>query len=1019
MPDAAPRRRQRCRLLTLLAGSCIALTVPTGAAAAAEAFAYQPQSAASFDSIDLAINPIVGEIDMRAQAGWIWREGNTHRLLLQGDVEVQIAGSVFAARGACIWLRKLGEFDGRTRYQIYAVFEDMRSADGTITMQARQLPVRGVIELTQPLSLRLDAQFSQPPKADSAAGQTRAGAERVFAERVLGLSEVEVATQPTRPWSTPEPPDPASPDGQASQPTPAIAQAQSTDGGSRGPVFDQDGVFSISIGGRVVVDGIRGGTQSIISADGGVRVQYQSPSTLRWIDFRAERVVIYTRGDEPVTGVTELGTNQIEGIYLEGGVFAGDDQWSVRSPRMYLDVINNKALMLDTVFWTTDQQSAMPLYVRAQSVRQTASDEFLASNATISNTAFFEPDVTLGIKDIRVTLEPDLTPEDREDPRPNVLVEAKSVTLKAGPVPLLWLPGFKGDPGDFPLRQIQIGDSNRSGFALQTRWNALSLFKIDAPPGVDVDLDLDFYAERGFAVGVEAKWNTESHRGSLFAYLLPDDSGTDITSSGRRIERDGETRGIFAYHDIWRVTNQWTLISELSYISDEAFVPALFEEQPQITEAFRNRVVLERLSDDSLLSLELGSTVNDFIVPEHQLQSPGYSVNRLPEARFVSLGRDLLPDIEPGLLTYSFEARAGLLRLAFSEVDAREYGFTTNSLADDAFGTTATQSLGDKFRAMGLDEGAVTRLDTRHELSSRMDLGPLRINPFLVGRLTAYDDDFAAFSPGQRDDIRYWGSAGVTFSTTISKVDDSVESRLLDLHRIRHIIEPSITLWGSDSNFEPGDVPIFDDDVEGLIEGTSVRAVIDQTWQTKRGGVGRWRDVDLIKLRTEYVNTSDDAGNSPIPEYYSSRPELSNPGEYIGASMVLQPTEALAIAGEWVFDLDADQTAKSSVGVILENRPGFTTSVEYRTVEPLDATFLSFGASYRLSDKYAISANANYNFQFEDFQTFNTQLLRRFQIGTLGATIRYDNIRGETSIGFVFRPLGASNDLPIDPSWGG
>jgi hypothetical protein len=267
--------------------------------------------------------------------------------------------------------------------------------------------------------------------------------------------------------------------------------------------------------------------------------------------------------------------------------------------------------------------------------------------------------------------------------------------------------------------------------------------------------------------------------------------------------------------------------------------------------------------------------------------------------------------------------------------------------------------------------------------------------------------------------VRYWGSGGITVSTTISKVDDGIESRLLDLHRIRHIIEPSLTVWGSDSNFERGDLPIYDDDVEGLIEGTSVRAVIDQTWQTKRGGVGRWRDVNLIKLRTEYVNTSGDPSNSPIPEYYSSRPELSNPGEYMSASMIIQPTEALAIAGEWVYDLDLDQTAKSSIGLILENRPGFTTSIEYRTVEPLDATFATIGASYRLSDKYAMSSNANYNFRLEDFQTFNTSLLRSFQVGTLGATIRYDNIRGETSIGFVFRPLGSNNDLPIDPSWGG
>ena len=1021
MPDPVRPQRSRRSLLALLAGSCVAFGSMTHASHAAEISIIQPDPDVGFDQIDFSINPISGPIGIRARSGWVWREGSTHRMQLMGDVEVQLADSVFVARSACLWLRKIGEQQGRAQYQIYAVFEDMRSSDGTLTLQAQQLPVRGVIEVSEPIQLALDARFDEPPKRNTQAAQLRQTAEQVFAQRVLGMGADSIAELPERPWSAPGESQPTRPslNQAAQQGIEGVVSPIDGPAPVRGPVFDPDGVFSISIGGRVVIDGVRGGTQSVITADGGVRVQYQSPSTKRWVDFRAERVVIYTRGNEPVTGVSELSTNQIEGIYLEGGVFAGDDQWSMRSPRMYLDVVNNKALMLDTVFWTTDQRSAMPLYVRAESVRQTASDEFLASNASISNTAFFEPDLTLGIKDIRVTLEPDTTPEERQDPRPNVAIEAKSVTLKAGPIPLLWLPGFKGDPGDFPLRQIKLGDSNRSGLAIQTRWNALSLFKIDAPPGVDVDLDLDFYAERGFAIGVQSDWRTRKHSGGLFAYLLPDDGGTDVTASGRRIERDGETRGIFAFHDIWRVTNQWTVISEINYVSDEAFIPALFEDQARLTEAFRNRVVLERHSDDSLLSLELSSTLNDFIVPEHQLQSPGYSVSKVPEATFIMLGQDLLPDIEPGLLTYSFEARAGMLRLSFSEVDAREYGFTTDSLADDAFGTTATVSLGDKFRAMGLDEGTVTRLDTRHELSARLDLGPIRVNPFLVGRVTAYDEDFAVFSPSQTDEIRYWGAGGITFSTTISKVDDSVESRLLDLHRIRHIIEPSITIWGSDSSFNSTDLPIYDDDIEGLVNGTSVRASIDQTWQTKRGGVGRWRDVDLIKLRTEYVNTDDDSGNVPIPEYFSSRPELSNPGEILSASMVIQPTEALAIAGEWVYDLDLSRTAKSSVGVILENRPGFTTTLEYRTVEPLDATFATIGASYRLSDKYAMSANANYNFRLEDFQTFNTQILRRFQVGTLGATINYDNIRGETSIGFIFRPLGASKDLPIDSSWGG
>jgi len=1025
MADARGTNHLGIKLIAAIAGSCIAsgMHAATLTNEAHSSKTVQPESAidGTFDSVNFPIEAIAGEIILKARGGWIWTEGKTHRIILDRDVDVTLASHRFQAESANIWLRKLdSETDSSTaRYQVYAVFQDMRSADGTITMKAKQLPVRGVIEVGQPISMTLDARFDEPPSSKSDIARFMTETNLVFAQRVLGAPMPEVEREANRPWSSAI----VQGDNQQDASTDGIVadevQQQTRDvDESRGPIFHPNGVFSVSIGGRIVIDGASSGTGSIVTADGGVTIQYQDPANRQWTDFKAERVVIYTAGDEPITGVSRLGSSQIEGIYLEGGVFAGDDQWSVRSPRMYLDVVNNKALMLDAVFWTTDQKTAMPLYLRAQQVRQTSKAEFLATKAKISNSAFFEPDLTIGISDIKVTLDKSTKPTS-EDSNPDVTVEGRRVTLNAGPVPILWLPGFKGDPSSFPLRQVTIEDTNRSGAAFKTRWNAISLFKIDGPPGVDVDLNLDYYADRGFGLGVESVWHTREHRGSLFSYLLFDDNGTDITAPGKRIQRDGETRGIFALNDIWEFTNAWTLITEMSYISDEAIVPALFDRRGRTTEDFRNRLQLERLSDDSYFALELNTTLNDFIVPEHLLQSPGYQVNKLPEARFVSLGKDLLSEYEPGLLTYSFEARAGIIRLAFSEVDARAYGFTTDSLADDAFGTTASTSLGDKFRAMGLDESAVTRLDTRHELTARFDLGPVRVVPFAVGRVTAYDNSFDSFSPSQDDEIRTWGGGGVTLSTTLSNVNDAAESRFFDIHRLRHIVEPSITVWGGDSNFESGDVPIFDDDVEGLITGTSFRAAIDQTWQTKRGGVGRWRDVDVLKVRTEYVTTSDRAGKSEIPEYFSSRPELSNPGDYIGTSAIWQPTEVLAFAGEIIYDIDLERTARASIGAIIQHRPEFTTSVEYREIESLDATFASMAARYRLTDKYAISANLNYNFRLDDFQNFNAQLLRRFQIGTLGATVRFDNIRGETSFGFVFRPAGSGGDLPIDNTWGG
>ncbi len=1018
MIQAPGKHKRTTRLIAALAGSCLAMVAHAKAVDSTE-FALsisQPDAAGhTFDQINFPVEAVPGQIKLQARAGWLWREGQTHRIVLDRDVDVVLGDHRFLAVSANLWLRKIASDPERqgTRYQVYAIFEDLRSADGTITMKAQQLPVRGVIEIADSIVMKLDARFDEPPIAKTRVGRFFEETNVLYAQRVLGAPSPVAESEAIRPWA----PDwvPPKPEVSDEQKTASFADAR---GDPRGPIFHPTGVFSVSIGGRIVIDGASSGGGSVITADGGVVVQYQDAANQQWIDFKAQRMVIYTTGDEPITGVGRLGVGQIEGIYLEGGVFAGDDQWSIRTPRMYLDVKNNKALMLDAVFWTTDQKTGMPLYVRAQSIRQRAQREFAAEKAKISNTAFFEPDLTIGVSDIKVTLHED-EGQDARDTRPHVTVEGKNVTLNVGNVPVLWLPGFKGDPSSFPLKQFTIEDTNRSGTAIKTRWNALSLLNLTAPPGLTIDLQLDYYADRGFGVGVMSDWMTREHRGGLFSYLLFDDNGTDITPSGRRIGRDGQTRGIFALHDIWEFTNAWTLVTELSYVSDEAFVGALFDQRGRTTEDFRNRLQIERLSDDTYFALELSTTANDFIVPEHLLQSPGYQVNKIPEARFVSLGKDLLPDFEPGLLTYAFEARAGMLRLAFSEVAASGYGFDTNSLADDAFGTAANTSLSDVFRAMGLDESMVARVDMRHELSARLDWGPIRVIPFVVGRATAYDSSFDAFSPGQHDEVRFWGSGGVTLSTTISKINNNAQSQFFDIHRLRHIIEPSITLWGSDSNFDANDVPIFDDDVEGLITGTSMRAAIDQTWQTKRGGIGRWRDVDVLKLRTEYVTTSDRAGKSRIPEYFSSRPELSNPGDYFGASAIWQPTEVLAFAGEIIYDLDLDETARASIGAIIEHRPWFTTSVEYREIQALDATFASLRARYRLTDKYALNTGLNYNFDLNDFQVFNAQILRRFQIGTLGTIIRYDNIKGETSFGFIFRPAGSRGDLPIDSSWGG
>lgn len=142
------------------------------------------------------------------------------------------------------------------------------------------------------------------------------------------------------------------------------------------------------------------------------------------------------------------------------------------------------------------------------------------------------------------------------------------------------------------------------------------------------------------------------------------------------------------------------------------------------------------------------------------------------------------------------------------------------------------------------------------------------------------------------------GAAGVRFSTSINRVDNSVESRTFDLHRMRHIIEPSVTLWHAGTTVDSEDLPVYDDDVESLLKGSAVRVGLNQTWQTSRGAPGRWRTVDVFTLDTEYGWFSEDADDPvQIARYSSTRPELSRSKEFLRVAGTWQVTEVVGLTG--------------------------------------------------------------------------------------------------------------------------
>lgn len=1023
-----------CALLVACAGTLGAHPAPALAAGKASiarpGLAAQPLDPLAITGRDFAgmrlPSPVTpGVVEFSAQRATVWTQPGTgafpvQRLLLSGDVRVQIGLFEFSAARAVVWLQRLDEpaepLDENAPpadvFQVFAYLDraGTPTADPAIGLSGDRLAVQGIIALERPVSLLADLRIDGEPRPDPFVREGERKLATYLRRLLTGEGEIGDAAEapgtsrPRRPTGPIEP--------GLSRPGEPVDESVFVDRvrdmedrfpviERPAPIFARTGVFSFSAG---EVSAVAGDDEQSVILTGGVVGQYWDRAADRTLQLSAERAVVFLEPG-PVEG-TSFSAERVRGVYLEGDVVADGEtdagHYVVRAPKIYYDVQNDRALMIDAVFWTYDQRRGMPLYVRAKSIRQEAADRYKASDAVLSNTAFAEPHVSIGATSVTLTR---VRRRDAEGSTRNI-VDARNITLRAGPVPFFYWPIFRGDPTRIPLRGLSYVDSTTMGAGFRSAWDAFSLLGIEAPEALRANLLVEYYSKRGWAGGLDAEWLDEDFEGSLFAYGVPDDEGTDRLAGGGRISRDGEFRGMLLAEHRADLDEHWQVFAELTSISDENFVDVYFDQMARHRREFTSGLTLQRTDAASVLRATARARLNDFIANEYLLQSPGFSVDRLPEITYVRLADDLFGGDEPGLVTYFSEYRLGRIAMNFSEPTASELGFN-RPRALEALGLDLDQSIADRLEGAGLDDSPVLRFDTRHEISMPLSYGPLNVTPFAVGRATVYDEDFEEYSSGADEPYRLFGAVGTTFATEIQKIDNNVESRLFDLHRIRHIVAPSLTVWYADSTIEGGDLPPFDPEVEGIADGATTRFAIDQTWQTQRGGPGRWRSVDVFKLSAAAVWSSDEMDEeSPIGRFLDYRPELSNPGDYLSLGGTWLVTEIFAVTGETVYDFDLHQAARSSAGVLLQHTPDFQTFAEVRYLNAEDSTILLFGADVRLTEKYNVNGYGTYDSDVDDFQTFSGELRRRFPNLVLGLGVSYNNITDESGFGLSLQPVG-------------
>lgn len=1016
---------------------------PSAAPASQDVRAVDPAdlTGRDFAGLRLAIDTQIGPISFSARRAAAWTEdaplvgfsGATlgepvQRLLLRGDVSVTLGIATFSAARAVVWAERLGPSTapgaapGDSLYQVAVYFDRVGnpSAEAGTGQAGDRLLVTAVVD--GPLTLLADAlapgRSDEPLVLEGERRLARFLADVALPGEPLG-EEAPLPREPaerfTRGLLTPgesQPFEPGSPLADADRPRPrgsameralAEREARGASGGAEGPLLGPRGVVTVSAGDIAYAPGPE---ESALIVTGGAVVQYSSlAGGGRSLELTAERAVVFLRGGA-APGASRFGAEDVLGIYLEGNVVGTDGQFTLRGPQIYYDVKGNQAVAVDAVFWTYDRRIGLPLYVRAKSLRQVAANQVVGKDVRVSASSFFSPTLSIAAREMTIT---------RERPAGEIartILAARDVTPRLAGLPFFYWPSFAGDSERFVLRDVRLQNSSSSGFGVRTRLDAFGLLGQRPPEGLDAELLLDGWTKRGLGLGLDASWQRESFDGSFFTYIVPQDNGVDTLTNGTDQDRDGDFRGIVTAENRLRLSESWSLFTEGAYISDPTMVDAYFEPLAETRREFITAADLRYRDDSSAFSFTARNNFNDFVANEWLLQSLGYNVNKLPEALYARPGDDLLAGVAPGLLTWTHEYRVSRMALNFDEIRADERGFRDVDEAQDAFGIRPDRRIADRLRSQGFQEGEVLRFDTRQEFTLDLSQGPVQVTPFAIGRFTGYDENFDRFAAaaGQAEEdsnLRFWGGGGVRVGTSLSRVHRDAQSRALDIDGVRHVVEPSVTVWAAGTTRDQASLPLYDEEVESIAEGGAVRAGVSQTLQTRRGGPGRARTVDFLKLNADVVySTNQTDRESPIGRWFEYRPEQSNFGEYAVADATWQATDAVALTANVVYDIDLGQPAREIFGARVQHSRDFSTFAEMRYLNVRDATYVVAGADLRLTAKYLLRTSGTYDTNRGEVQSVDAELTREFPDFTFGLQIGYDDITDEFNVGVRVRPFG-------------
>jgi len=713
------------------------------------------------------------------------------------------------------------------------------------------------------------------------------------------------------------------------------------------------------------------------------------------LEFQADNAVLFSSDQQAEMDPNQGGSanvlpgSSIRAIYLAGDVLFTEGQRTFRAEEIYYDFEEKKMVAIKAAMRTFDEAYGIPIYVRADKIRQVAENQFAAEDMTLTTSEFHLPQISFNASKIIVT---DTTVADQKEgaaTKSSYDAQMHDVRLKARDRTIFYWPFVRSnlERPDLPLKSVQVGRDRTWGMSVETRWYLARLLGLQEPEGTDSTLALDYFGKRGIGGGIETLYEGEKYYGRILGYMIHD-SGEDRLgrhSSRKNLEPPRELRGRFRWQHRHYLPYNWQLTSEVSYASDENFIEGYYRGEFNVGKEQETLVHLKRIEDNWGLSFLGKVRINDFVD----------KLEELPTSEFHWTGQSFFDD----KLTFYSDTQLSRFR--------QRYASSNKTPGSEEFFAFAT---------------------TRNEVDMPLAVGKAKVVPFVAGTV-AHEDGMGFYreldgGTATRQDGVWFGETGVRVSgNPYWKVFRGVKSQLWDLDQMRHIIRPHLTAVA------------YTQDESVIEQRDTLNVGISQRLQTKRGVGENRRIVDWMRLDMDvtWVNDSGDSSAGadrfiwnkpfipPINSFSQTVPGRDRRGthifgprrNYFGADYIWRLSDTTAVLSDMNFDMQSGVVQQCGAGISHLRWPSLQFYLGSRYLRRIEnglgekgSNAVTFAVTYALDPRYTVVFSQQFDFDYGKTVRNDITLVRKYHRIYWGLTYSADASLDNQSIGFSMWPQG-------------